>query len=267
MRHTLLISLLIMPMAALSQDQGGVIRGTITGPQGERIPYLWVRAKNADDGNEVGRSETSAKGAYRIDGLDQGEYLVEVSTPCCAYKWHESAPVSVEGDKAVVLDVALEEGASFNTVGDDPGNLAAMVRSETVIPDKPLPQLTSGKPDFSGMWLIGLDPFPEEPEALDWAQEVYDERIANAGRDHPHTDCLPGDPPIAVSTPPFFAKFVHKDELLVQLREDYPGFRQFRRTLGGRRPCRGNDRLQRPWLALGLAALGGITDHRTLYAT
>ena len=165
-------------------------------------------------------------GTYTLSDLPAGDYVLEVGTPCCAYRGYESEPVSIGGRDAYVHDIALEEGSSFNTVGDDPGNIAAAIRSETVIPDKSVPQLSSGKPDLSGMWLIGLDPFSEEPEALDWAQEIYDQRIENVGRDHPHTDCLPGDPPIAVSTPPFFAKFVHNEKLLVQLLEDYPGFRQ-----------------------------------------
>jgi len=226
MKTVICIAFLSTPILAIGQDGTGSIQGTISGPQGEKIPYLWVRAKSAGDQQEAGRSETSSSGAYRIDGLEEGEYLVEVSPPCCAYVSHESEAIAVAQSAATVLDIALEEGDSFNTVGDDPGNLAAAVRSETVIPDKPVPRLANGKPDLSGMWLISFDPFPEEPEVFEWAEKIFEERAANSGRDHPHTNCLPGDPPIAVSTPPFFAKFVHKDELLVQLLEDYPGFRQ-----------------------------------------
>ena len=132
----------------------------------------------------------------------------------------------VESGRLTVVDVSLEEGASFNTVGDDPGVIAGAIRSESVLPDASVPTLSGGKPDFSGVWILGQDPFPEEPVAHEWAQKIFDERGENFGRDHPHNNCLPGDPPIAVAVPPFFTKFVHKDELLVQLLEDYPGYRQ-----------------------------------------
>ena len=73
---------------------------------------------------------------------------------------------------------------------------------------------------------MGFDPFPDDIDAQDWAQELYEERLANEVADHPHTQCLPGDPPIAGGAAPFISKFVQTSELLVILMEDYPGFRQ-----------------------------------------
>lgn len=226
MRIAILISLLAVPVIALAQAEGGSIRGTITGPQNERVPYRWVRAKRSADQAEVARSESAEDGTYLVSDLPPGDYIVEVGGTCCAYVWYERDGVTVERDKSTELDIALEEGDSFNTVGDDPGVIAGAIRSETIIPDEPVPSLPGGKPDFSGVWILGLDPFPDEPVAHEWAQKLFDERVENFGRDHPHNECLPGDPPIAFATPPFFTKFVHKDELLVQLLEDYPGFRQ-----------------------------------------
>ena len=141
------------------------------------------------------------------------------------------APASSVGPKIEVsgmttFDIELKEGDSFNTIGDDPGLIKAAVMSRQTIPDEPPPRLPGGSPDLSGVWLLGDDPFPEEPDPLPRAKELFDERMANDGRHHPHNYCLPGDPPIAQAVAPFMAKFVQKDDLLVMLLEDAPGYRQ-----------------------------------------
>jgi hypothetical protein len=94
-----------------------------------------------------------------------------------------------------------------------------------VVPDLPVPRL-AGRPDLSGLWLVDIDPFPEQPEALPWAEEVARQRRANDGRDHPHTRCLPDAPPVPGGSPPFMGKYVQTPNLLVILFEDTPGFRQ-----------------------------------------
>jgi hypothetical protein len=226
MRIAVLVTLVFMPLVIGAQEYGATIRGTMTGPEGERVLYMWIRAMDAGNEAEVSRTETLTDGTYTLGNLPAGEYVLEVGTPCCAYLPYKSEPFSIEHDQVVVHDIALEEGGSFNTVGDDPGVIAAALRSEAVIPDAPVPQLSGDMPDFSGVWVVAPDPFPETPAAHPWAQTLLDERVANHGIDHPHNDCLPAGPPIAGGTSPFIAKFVHKEDLLVILMEDYPGFRQ-----------------------------------------
>jgi hypothetical protein len=224
MKAGVALSFLLLSLIAFSQDGSGTIGGTITGPEGEHVPYIWIRAKA--DGTEAGRTETALDGAFVLNGLSPGSYVLETNPPCCAYMAFESEEVLVEPGETTMLEIQLEEGDSFNTVGDDPGVIASAIRSQSIIPDQPPPRLPGGRPDLSGVWMLGSDPFPEEVEAHPWAQALWDERVANYAIDHPHNDCLPAGPPIAGAVAPFMTKFVHKEELLVILMEDYPGFRQ-----------------------------------------
>jgi len=214
-----------LSVVASAQDASGVIHGTIIGPQGENVSYMWVRANDADSG-ESGRGESTVDGAYRISNLPAGSYTLEINTPCCAYLNFDSDAMDLAAGQTLDFEIRLKEGDSFNTVGDDPGVVAAAMRSEAVIPDESPPHMANGKPDFSGVWLVGADPYPEKIEAHPWAEELFQERVANYGIDHPHMRCLPGDAPITGGAAPFIAKFVHKPDLLIILMEDYPGFRQ-----------------------------------------
>jgi hypothetical protein len=146
--------------------------------------------------------------------------------PCCAFASYRNNGVALGPGQALELTIQLREGDSLNVLGDDPSTIAAELRSRQVIPDLPVPRTASGTPDLSGLWLVNIDPFPERPDALAWAEEIARQRIANNVRDHPHTRCLPDAPPIPGGSPPFMGKFVQTPGLLVILFEDVPGFRQ-----------------------------------------
>jgi hypothetical protein len=124
------------------------------------------------------------------------------------------------------IDLRLESGDDLNTLLDDPGTMAAILRKRAVVPTQPVPRTPDGKPDLSGVWLTNEDPYPEQPSALPWAVALAKERAENHRRDHPHNRCLPGGTPVPAATPPFLAKFVQTPSLLVILFEDAGGFRQ-----------------------------------------
>jgi hypothetical protein len=133
--------------------------------------------------------------------------------------------VEVKAGGTLELDIRLAEGGSLTTYGDDPGILAAMIKKRSVVPRKPAPRLFDGKPDFSGVWLATPDLYPEDPELLPPAAAIAKERIENNLKDHPHSRCLPGGPPVDGQSTPFIVKLVQTPSLMVMLPEG-PVYRQ-----------------------------------------
>ena len=154
-----------------------------------------------------------------------GTYTVTINMSCCAYRAFRQEDVVIEAGEMRELDITLEEGISLNTLGDDPETLISEVRDRQVIPDSPLPRMADGHPDLTGVWLRSEDPFPEPANALPWAAELLQERVANHFIEHPQVSCLPGSPP-APGGASFVIKFVQRPELLLLLLEGPPGFRQ-----------------------------------------
>jgi hypothetical protein len=215
-----------MPATALSQDASASISGTVYGTEGETVPDAPIQVTNsATDAYQ--RTRSDANGAYKVTGLPAGSYNLTINLPCCTYGPYGSEDIDIATGKVTEFDVKLGPGMSIGTIGDDPAINAAAIRERQEIPDLPVPRMPDEKPDFSGVWLLGADPYPQAPDAYPWAQEIFDGRAANNFGDHPHIECLPGDAPIPFGgASPFFIKIVQKPELMVVLLEDYPGYRQ-----------------------------------------
>jgi hypothetical protein len=173
----------------------------------------------------IARTMSKQDGRYTFSNLPAGAYEITANMPCCAFQPFAKRDVVVNGG-AAQFDIKIAEGGSLSTYGDDPGALAAMLRKRSNVPQRPAPRTREGKPDLSGVWLMNRDLYPERPEALPWAAALAKERAENNLKDHPHTRCLPGSPPIDGQAPPFMTKFVHTTSLVVILTEGPPGFRQ-----------------------------------------
>jgi len=214
----------IVSAVALAQGGGGILTGVVTGPTGAPVPNAPVQAKNRQGGAIV-RAVTTADGRYRLAPLPAGSYDISISMPCCAFEPFARQDIAIQAGQTRQLDMRLAEGVSLNTLGDDPGTLAAVLRNRARVPRGPVPRL-AGRPDFSGVWLANEDRYPEPPALLPWAAAALQERLGNALKDAPHTRCLPQGLPTPASIGPFMAKTVQTPLLLVVLFEDSGGFRQ-----------------------------------------
>jgi hypothetical protein len=209
-----------------SQSANGSVTGIISsGANGAVLSGAGVQVKNVATSAFV-RTISKSDGAYTLTNLPPGTYEISVNMPCCAFQPFVKSDVVVSAGAALKLNITLKEGGSLNTLGDDPGTLAAMVRKRSVVNQAAAPRTRDGKPDLSGVWLTNRDLYPERPDALPWAAALAKERLESNLKDHPHTQCLPGSPPVDGQTTPFMAKFVHTPSLLVILTEGVPGHRQ-----------------------------------------
>ncbi len=217
-----------MPSTAVSQDSSASIGGTVYGPFGETVPNAPIQVTNMAT-DDYQRVRSDANGDYEMAGLSAGSYKLTIHHPCCTYDFYGSKNIEIATGQARAFDVRLQQGLSISTVGDNLTVVAAALRDRQEIPDLPVPRMSNGKPDLSGVWLaeLGADPYPQAADAHPWAQEIFEERAANSFRDHPHTECLPGDAPTPYGGgAPFMSKIVQKPELMVVLFEDLPGYRQ-----------------------------------------
>jgi len=190
---------------------------------GSTIADAPVRARNATAGIDV-RMMTTAEGRYEFADLPAGTYLVTVNMECCLFYPYVNDSVEVPPSGTSELDIQLA-AFNVNVEGDDPATVNADLARRQVIPDLPVPRMADGKPDLSGVWLFSTDPYPETPPALDWAQEIFNDRAAANFIDEPSGHCLPGALPVPGGAA-FISGFVQRPELLVILFEDVGGFRQ-----------------------------------------
>ncbi|MGA7792924.1 MAG: carboxypeptidase-like regulatory domain-containing protein [Candidatus Acidiferrales bacterium] len=86
---------------------GGVISGTVKGPDGSTFKGAFVRAQSTKTKITV-NVLSDRNGAYRIQNLDAGEYLV--TAVAVGYKSDPRTNVKVDTDQPVFLDFALQKG-------------------------------------------------------------------------------------------------------------------------------------------------------------
>lgn len=99
----------------------------------------------------------------------------------------------------------------------------------------PTQRTSYGKPDLSGFWMpepnvkyllnLAADMKPEEIPLQAWALDLYNERIANNGKDHPGVSCLPSGIPEKDNIPDGL-KLVQTEDLVILLHESRTIYRQ-----------------------------------------
>lgn len=210
---------------ASAQSGSGRLQGQITGPFDELVVDAPIQVIHIESG-EAQRSRTNSAGIYEFTGLPPGNYRARVRIRCCEYAPFNSDRFSVSADSDSEFDIRLAQGFQLNTIGDDQGIATNDILSRREIPDLPIPRKPDGKPDLTGMWMYGGDPFAADPQFHESAAKLVAERQANHFIESPRIRCLPTDLPIPGHTPPEFGKFIHSPGLIVILYEGVLGFRQ-----------------------------------------
>lgn len=223
-RNVIFGLIVCLPSTAFSQGDAGVMTGTVFGLNGETMPDMHIQATH-DASGEYARTRSDANGQFNLTNLVAGSYTVTIYIPCCEHESYKQEEIVITSGETTSLEIHLEKARNFATVGDASG-VSKTMRKRQEIPDLPVPRSANGKPNLSGMWAVGNDPYPQGADAHPWAAELRAERIANDLADWPHRLCLPGDAPIPTVVPPILIKLVQTEDLLVMLFEDVPGFRQ-----------------------------------------
>ena len=224
MRSTIAICLCWLTCVVSAQEAATEIQGTVYDDKGAPFAEAPIQLINGKTG-AVHQTRSEPDGRYVIGNVPAGVYTFSITMPCCALDNFLEEDLEIGAD-GLRFDVHMVEGASLNTLGDDPATIADVVRARQQIPDLPPPEWADGKPDLSGVWLIGSDPFPATADLTEWAAGISEHRIATVLQNSPSSRCLPGGIPIPAAVPPFMGKFVQTDDLLLILFEAPPGFRQ-----------------------------------------
>jgi len=218
-------SVVLVTTLVFAQDHDSRLTGQVTGPFDGLVADAPLRAMHLASGDSW-QSRTDTDGHYEFVNLPAGEYRLQVRIPTSEYQPYQSDPFVLQNGAVRTIDIQLEQGRQLNTIGDDPGIATAQILAEQDVPDLPRPQTTGARPDLTGMWMYGVDPFPPAPVFTDWAAKLVDERTKNFKAGSPRFRCLPTSLPIPTHTPPTFGKFVHTEDLIVILYEGILGYRQ-----------------------------------------
>jgi len=112
-KRVFIFGLFFIATAAFPQSDRGTITGTVTDSTGAVISSVPLQAKNSETG-VVYDGATSTTGNYTISQLPAGPYEISLSAP--GFKKYTRAGLTVEVAQVLRVDIALEVGASTESV-------------------------------------------------------------------------------------------------------------------------------------------------------
>jgi hypothetical protein len=108
-----LIAVTLAPRVAVAQTSQGTLTGVVRDSSGAVIVGATVSATNVGAG-EIRRTKTSSLGAYRLDAVPPGQYLLHVEAP--GFEQFEAKNVVVQPSLLVSYDLVLKLGHVDQTV-------------------------------------------------------------------------------------------------------------------------------------------------------
>ncbi len=102
-----LVSLPDLPAQFGATIQGATIQGTVTDPSGGAVPQATVSVQ-ARDGSIRRRTSTNSEGAYRIEALPTGGYVVTVETTSFATSTSRSISLSNGENRTLDIELSLD---------------------------------------------------------------------------------------------------------------------------------------------------------------
>lgn len=98
---------------AFAQSSKGIVVGTVTDPSGALVPGATVTIKNKETGVER-QTVSTADGAYRLDAVDPGSYVLTVTAS--GFKSFTVDTVPVSAGQSTTNEIKLELGSTTETV-------------------------------------------------------------------------------------------------------------------------------------------------------
>ena len=178
---------LLLTSSAAAQNTG-TITGVVTAVVDDQaLAKAAIQAKNSTTGATYA-AESAADGRYTLTGLIWGTYEISVDMP--GMRPFRKSGVAVESARTVQLDLRIEDW-QLNTIGESREDIAA---KRPTPPAGPMPRLSDGHPDFSGIWLGYEVIDPGKPEPLPWAAAYLKQELENNQKDWPELRCMPIGP-------------------------------------------------------------------------
>src|SRR5262249_62115251 len=112
--------LLIQHPASYAQSSTGLVTGRVSDAAADSKPLEGVRVLiSTPDGRDIVDTSTDGSGTYRILALSPGDYQIRFSR--APYGTLVVAGVTVENDRACLVNVAMQKAAANGTHGSDGG--------------------------------------------------------------------------------------------------------------------------------------------------